>query len=160
MNKRNIGYITGPVGLKGEFKVYSESNHLAKIFIPNQELIINDQNYFINSVRKYKNHYIISLKDYSSIETIEKFLKKDVYINRDNLNLEEDEYLIGELIGYQIKENDYLIGNVETIYENKNTYFIKTHNYLIPLVPKYLVSVDNQHEIVYVKDIGELSVWK
>ncbi len=158
MNKRNIGYITGPVGLKGEFKVYSESNHLDKIFIPNQELIINNQNYFINSVRQYKNHYIISLKDYSSIEAIENFLKQDVYINRDLLNLAEDEYLIGELIGFQIKENNHLIGYVESIYENKNTYFIKNNNYLIPLVSKYLVSVDNQNEIVYVKDIGELSV--
>lgn len=158
MNKRNIGYITGPVGLKGEFKVYSESNHLAKIFMPNQELIINDQTYRIHTVRQHQNHFVISLIDYSTIESIEGFFKKDVYIDRDNLNLEEDEYLIGELMNYQIKEKDQLIGFVEAIYANKNTYFIKTKQYLIPLVPKYLVSVDNQKEIVYVKDIGELSV--
>ena len=151
-----IGYITGPFGLKGEVKVLSDNNHLDKIFIVGNKLIIDNNEVFIKTCRKHQNYYLITFYGFNDINQINQFLKKDIYISRKDLQLKDDEFLYSEIIGFDIIDTNKKIGVVEELLLNKDTVYIKSDNLIIPLIPKYLEKVDSNTKIVYVKSSREL----
>ena len=152
-----IGYITGPFGLKGELKVLSESNHLDKIFKEGNILYIDNNKYVLKKYHFHKNH-LLTFDGYEDINKINDLLKKDIYISRSNLNLEDGEYLYIDLLGCQILADGQSFGVVEELLSNKNTIFLKSGNLIVPINEKYIEKVDTKEKIVYGKSIKELQL--
>lgn len=152
----SIGFITGPFGLKGELKIISDENHLDKIFKIGNALYIDNNKYIIKTYRLQKNHHLVSFDGFEDINKIENLIKKNVYINKEDLSLENNEYLYIELYDLDIIDNNEIIGKVEEILFNKTTTFIKSGNLIIPMIPKYFDKVDLKNKKVYVKDTKEL----
>lgn len=150
-----IGYITGPFGLKGELKVSSESNHLDKIFKIGNKFYINNKEYIIKKYHFHKTH-LVTFEGFEDINLINDLLKKDIYVSREELNLQEGEYLYIDLIGCKIIDGSDEIGIVDDLLYNKNTIFIKSGNLIIPIIDKYLEKVDTKEKIIYVKGSKEL----
>ena len=152
----SIGFISGPVGLKGELKVISQERFLDRIFKTGNIIYIDNIAYIIETARLFKGNYIISLESYENINLIYLFLNKDIYIKKEDSLLNENEYLYSELFGFKIIDNQEEIGIVKEILLNKNNSFIKCDRLIIPLIDKYLVKIDLKNKVIYVKNSKEL----
>ena len=153
-----IGYISGPFGLKGDVKVISDSNHLEKIFKEGNNLVINNKEYKIKKYHFHK-HHLITFEEYEDINLINDLIKQEVYLKREDLNLDDGEYLLADLIGCNlIEDKDY--GIISDVLYNKHTIFIKIDNLIVPMNEKYIEKVDTKEKKVYGKNIKELMLWK
>lgn len=159
-NYLNIGHVTGPFGIKGEVKINSLSNHLDKIFVKGNVLHILDKTYIIKNARAHKNAYLVSFEGLDDISLIDDILKKDVYVTREEIHLNDDEYLNVELLEYTIYENDNKIGLVDELLFSKKDTYITSGKLIIPLIDKYFEKVDIKTKRIYVKNIKELRLWK
>lgn len=158
-NKIYIGYITSYFGLKGEVKVKSDTNNKQKVFAPGNGIFIDNKRYII-SKSNLNNKIIIALDGFNSIEDIEPFIKKDIYVTRESINLSDDEYLLSELMGMEIIDNNISLGYVKEILLSKKVNYIKNGNLIIPLDKPYLAKVDVINRKVYVNGSKELSIWE
>lgn len=151
-----VGYMTSFFGLKGEVKIACESNHKDKIFKVGNYLIIDNCSYEIQTYRTHSNYELVSFKDLDSIEKVEHLLKKNVYVNKDNLNFSKDEYLYIELIDLNIIENEKNIGIVKELLYNKKNIFIKSDDLIIPIIDNFIEKVDVGNKKIIVKNTKEL----
>ena len=139
-NKIYIGYICGTHGIKGELKVISDFEKIPLAFKVNNKIIIDNEEHTITSIRKHQNKILITIDSLNNINDVLKYLKKEIYILRENLNL--DSYLMEDLIGFKIME-DKELGIVKNILVNKAGYILEINkNFYIPFVPYYIKKVD------------------
>ena len=101
-----IGYITGPFGLKGEVKILSETNHKNDIFKVGNSLYIDNKKYIIESVKQNPNCEVIKFLGIDDISLTDEILKKEVYVNRNEINVD---YLLIELMNMDVYDNDKLM---------------------------------------------------
>ena len=98
MNKIYIGKIVSTHGIKGELRILSNFQFKDKVFKVDNKLIIDDKEYIIKSYRVHKKFDMVTLNDFNDINQVLYLLKKDVYFDRDNLELENNEILDSNLI--------------------------------------------------------------
>ena len=156
-----IGKIVTTHGIKGELRILSNFEYKDKVFVPGFNLYIS-KDYLkeeIATYRPHKEYDMVTFKNYSDINEVIKYLKKDVYIKKSDLKLNENEYILEELIGYSIifEQEDY--GKViEIVYNNSNVLLeidgIK--HFYIPNNVNFIEKVDNENMKIYVKNIKGL----
>ena len=139
-----IGYITGPFGLKGEVKILSETNHKNDIFKVGNSLYIDNKKYIIESVKQNPNCEVLKFLGIDDISLSDEILKKEVYINRNEMNMD-------------VYDNDKLIGKVKEILLNKKYNYIKVHDIIIPITNNFIEKMDFENNIIYVKNMGDLN---
>jgi len=98
MQRVQIGRVSKPVGLKGELKVQSD-------FLVD-EFFIGDQKYTVTKSREYNGDQYYYLDGIDTIEKAEKLKGKLIFANRDALNLDDDEILADDLIGFEVISTD------------------------------------------------------
>lgn len=150
-----IGYITGPFGLNGEVKIVSETNYKNEIFKVGNNLYIDGSPYKIISTKKNNKYEIIGFENINSIEKTNFILKKEVYVNKNEINISS--YLIGELPLASVYDNKVLLGKVSEVLYNKNCTYIKVNNLIIPLIDNFIEKIDVDNGAIYVKNIGDLN---
>ena len=153
MNKVYFGKITGPFGIKGELKVLTSFKYLDKVLNINFPLYTNDNLYYLTSFRKHKNFYLITLNNIDDLNKVNDLINKDIYIERNDLNLKDDEFLEEDLLGCHVYDEDEDIGIISDIYFSKNTTYVKVNNqFLIPLIDVYIISFNKDKKILYTKN--------
>ena len=150
-----IGYITGPFGLNGEVKIVSETNYKNEIFKVGNNLYIDGSPYKIISTKKNNKYEIIGFENINSIEKTNFILKKEVYVNKNEINISS--YLIGELPLASVYDNKVLLGKVSEVLYNKNCTYIKVNNLIIPLIDNFIEKIDVDNGAIYVKNMGDLN---
>lgn len=161
MSYIKIGKIATTHGIKGELKILSNFEYKDKIFIPGFKLYIG-KDYIeekINTYRPHKEFDMVTFNNYSNINEVLKYLKNDVYINKDDLKLNAEEYILEELVGYQIIfENEDYGKVIEIVYNNSNVLLeidgIK--HFYIPNNENFIEKVDNENKKIYAKNIKGL----
>ena len=156
-----IGKIVTTHGIKGELRILSNFEYKDKVFVPGFNLYIS-RDYLkeeIATYRPHKEYDMVTFKNYSDINDVIKYLKKDVYIKKDDLKLNENEYILEELIGYSIifEQEDY--GKViEIVYNNSNVLLEidGINHFYIPNNANFIEKVDNENMKIYVKNIKGL----
>lgn len=148
-----IGNITGPFGIKGEVKVLSETNHKNEIFKVGNNLYIDNKKYIIESVKQNPKCEIIKFLGIDDISQTEDILKKEVYVNKNELSID---YLLIELINMTVVDNNKTIGKVKEILLNKKYNYIKVCDIIIPLMDNYIQKLDFDNNVIYVKNMGDL----
>ncbi len=105
-----VGKITKPFGIKGEVLVidYAEDFEQFKQFkyfylesknnYNNLDVIFID-NFIVEGFRGNSNRIILKLKGVDSRDDSEMIAKKNLYVLKDDISLEEGEYLFQDLIG-------------------------------------------------------------
>lgn len=154
-----IGHIDNTHGLRGEMKVRNYSNNpkryeeLKSILVKVKEEYIE---YQIEKVRYQKDIVLLKLKDIDTIEQAEKLKGLSIYIKRaDAPKLNEDEYYIADLIGFEIFENDTLIGVLDDIFTAgaADVYVIKRKgkdDLLLPALKSVILETDVENKKIIV----------
>ena len=144
-----VGKIVNTFGIKGELKIVSRFEMPEKVFKVNNHLRINNNDYTITNVRFHKNNYLVELNNIKDINEIEYLKGLDCLFNEEDLNLSENEYLISELVDYEIYENEELIGKVTDYDDNPVNPLIKVNNtFYIPLKGDFIIKVDKLNKTI------------
>lgn len=159
MDKIYVGFLSSPFGLKGEIKVLSDSNFQERIFKKGSKLYINEKKYIINSSKIIKKNYVIAFEGYDDINQIDFLLKNDIYINKEDYDFKDNEFLYIELLDMQI-DSDMGQFSIDDILLGKKEVFFKCGNLIIPYNEKYIVRIDKASKIIYAKNVGDLRIWK
>ena len=112
-----IGKIVNTHGIKGELRLLSNFKFKEKVFLENRRIYIGEDKTeeIITSYRHHKIFDMITLKGYDNINQVLKFLQKEVYVKKNDLDLGEDEYLDEDLINLNVIFNNEEVGRVVAI---------------------------------------------
>ena len=146
-----VGVITSTHALAGEVKVFPTTQDpqrfktLKKALIPDGQTIIPVE---IERVRFFKQFVIVKMKGYDRIEDVERLVKKEMYVSReDAIPLEEGEYYVADLIGLRVVTDDGReLGYLEDVLQTgaNDVYVVKNREQeiLIPVIPDCILAVD------------------
>ena len=156
-----IGKIVNTHGIKGELRLLSKFPYKNKVFIKNMKIYINKENEeTINTYRRHKNFDMITLDGYSNINDVLKYKGKYVYVNKDDIKLDNNNYLDEEIIGLEVIYEEEIKGIVKNIerYEKTNILVIKSNEkeYLIPYNYNIIEKIDINTKKIYIKNIKGL----
>ncbi len=155
MNKIYIGKIVSTHGIKGELKIKSNFDFKDKVFKVGNSLIIDDKEYIIKSYRVHKNFDMVTLDDYHDINEVLFLLKKDVYYDKDKLDLNNNEILDEDLIKYTVLTKDGKKGIIKEIFSasesNKILRVEFDHEVLIPMNSPMIVEINKENKEVIVE---------
>lgn len=161
MESIKIGKIVNTHGIKGELRILSKFPYKEKVFIKNMKVYIDKKNIeIINTYRKHKNFDMVTFEGYSNINEVLKYKGKNIYINKDDITLGQEEYLDEDIIGMTVIYKDAEKGKVSAIerYDKNTLLKIDTNNkyYLIPYNYNLIDKVDISSGKIYIKNIDGL----
>ncbi len=163
MNKEYvyIGKIVNTHGIKGELRLLSDFEKKEKVFKENMNIYIGEekQQECIRNYRHHKNFDMITLKNYSNINEVLKYKNKKVFVKRESLHLQANEYLYEDLIGLDVYEKQDLIGKIkEIVYNNANIllYIEAERDFYIPLQDFFIKHVDLTAKRIEVSNVKGL----
>ena len=155
MDKIYIGKIVSTHGIKGELRILSDFEYKDKIFIVGNKLIIDDKSYEIKSYRVHKNFDMVTLDDYKDINEVLFLLKKDVYFDKNNLFLEDNQILDEDLMKFKVVTKDGRTGIIKEIFmagsNNKILRVEFDREVLIPMNSPMIVEINKESEEVIVE---------
>ncbi|MFT9496451.1 ribosome maturation factor RimM [Anaerosolibacter sp.] len=162
-----VGQIVNTQGIKGEVRVYPLTDYKERF--EELEWVYMDtdteKKYFIEKVKYKSNLVILKFKGIDDINVAERFRDKYLTISKDNARaLEEDTYLITDLIGLKVYtvEGEF-IGTVKDVIQaaGNDVYEISSVNtagksILIPAVGEFIKNVNLENDTMTVKVIEGL----
>lgn len=157
MDKLKIGKIIGTHALKGELKIRSYSDFNDQRFVIGHQLLIGDfpDEFIIKTVRFHKGNFLVSFEGLQNINLVEKYVGLNVYGYKDDIELEDDEYFYGDLIGCTVINDNQEIGKVVSIFNNgaHDILSVETgHGKLsIPYVDAFIEDIDINNKQIKVK---------
>ena len=159
MDKVYIGKIVSTHGIKGEIKIISDFPYKEKVFRIDNEIIIDDLKYIIKSYRVHKNFDMVTLNDYKDINEVLFLMKKKVYINKEKLELNDNEILDEDLITYEVLTNQGKKGIIKEIFLASSTnkiirVEIEGKEILIPINSPFIKEIDKNKKIVIIEIIN------
>lgn len=160
MDYLKVGKIVNTHGIKGELRLLSNFKYKNKVFKNNFKIYIGKEKDMevINSYRVHKMFDMITLKGYSNINEVLKYKGKLVFIDKNDLILNNDEYLDEDLIGFDVIYDGVSNLKVVEIVNYPNNKLLKVRsNDIDNLVPFSLVDkIELDNKKIYVKDIKGL----
>lgn len=155
MDKVYIGKIVSTHGIKGEIRIISEFEYKEKAFKVGTNLIIDDIKYQIKSYRKHKNYNMVTLDDYKDINDVLFLMKKKVYKEKEELNLNSNEVLDSELLTYKVIDKNKKCGIMKEIFKASPTNKILRVEFdkeiLIPLSSPMIKKIDKEKKVIEVE---------
>jgi 16S rRNA processing protein RimM len=139
-----IGKTISTHGIKGELKVLSDFEYKDRSFKVNNEIMINNIMHTITSIRYHKNYILMGIDNKNNINDILKYVGFNIYIRKDDLNLQAGEFLLKDLIGLDVIDDKNYLGKVKEIVLGRHNNFIKVSGekeFLIPFIDNYIVGV-------------------
>ena len=158
MEKVYVGKIVSTHGIKGEIRILNQFNFKDKVFKIGNKLIIDDKEYEIKSHRVHKGFDMVTLDDYHDINEVLFLMKKNVYFDKDELGLEDDEVLDEDLLEYKVISDDGRIGSImEVFYASPTNKVIRVKfdkEFLVPSA--FFTKVDKENKTIYVELVNGL----
>lgn len=154
-----IGKLVNTHGIKGEVRLISNFKHKSKVFVPGFKFYVGKEKkeFIIESYRKHKQFDMVVFKDNYDINLVEHLKGSFVYINKNDLILNKNEFLAVDLIGFNVIINDKLIGVVDNVIETPaNEVLVLDNNVMIPYVKAFINNIDEKNKRVYVNDVKGL----
>lgn len=157
-----IGKIVNTHGIKGELRLLSSFKYKDRVFKNNMKLYVgkDKEMVIINSYRKHKNFDMITLKGYDNINEVLKYKGLYVFINRDDLILNNDEYFDEDIIGFSVYMEDQYKGIIKSIDKYPSSYMFVIVNdnksYLVPYVKDLISKIDIANKKINLKKIDGL----
>lgn len=155
MEKIVIGKYVSTHGIKGEIKIKSNFKYKDRVFKINNKIYINNKEFIIKSYRIHKDYDMVTLNDIYSINDILPLKGSLVYINKEDLNLNESEYLDNDLINFDVYIGNEIKGKVNDInYLTKNKKLLVVNNKLVPF--ELIIKIDLNDKKIILEDVGGL----
>ena len=157
-----VGVISSTHGIRGEVKVYPTTDDPER-FLDLDEVILDTGREHkileIEGVKFFKNQVILKFKGYDNINDIEKYLKKDLLVDREHaVELGENENFIADLIDMEVVTDEgKVLGTLTDVIETgaNDVYAVKTpegKEILLPAIRDCIldVNVDEKRMTVHV----------
>ena len=153
-----VGKIVNTHGIKGEVRIVSDFEKKDLIFNIGSTLYVGKQKEVIevDSYRKHKNFDMITFNKITNINDVLKYKGLNVYIDRDSLNLNKEEYLMSDLIDMDVYFNDEHIGKINDIEKNGLNVLMVIGNKLIPHNKHFIKSVSLENKKVILENVEGL----
>lgn len=145
-----IGQIVGAFGIKGQVKVEPLTNFESR-FQPGNTVFIDDKPFVIQKFQIHKNRPLVKLKGVETMTQAEALQWK--YMDAEGEpDLEDDEFLIEDLIGLKVvTEDGEELGVVDDIEDYPAHQIVIVGEIMIPLVDEFVTDIDLDEEIMRVK---------
>ncbi len=161
-----IGKIVTTKGLKGELKIYSHSDEVDRFSELKYFYVDKDREtkYLVEKVAiTAKNMIVIKIKSFDTIESVQQFIGKYIYIDRKNsYKLDEDEMFIADMIGMDVVTvKGEKIGTLVDVlqYSANDIYVVKNDDgkeHLIPATYEIVPEIDIENNKITVNPIPGL----
>ncbi len=153
-----VGVITSTHGVRGEVKVFPTTDDAARFKMLKQVYVDTGRELMpleIENVKFFKNMVILKFKEFNNIDQVQIYRSKDLLITRDQaVELGEDEYFIGDLIGLKVvMEDGSELGVVRDVLETgaNDVYIVDApgnKEILIPAIADCVKDVDLQAGVI------------
>lgn len=150
-----IGKIVNTHGIKGELRLLSNFKYKNKVFLENRKIYIGDdkKEEMIKSYRHHKVFEMITLFGYDNINEVLRFINKNVYVKKNDLDLSDKEFLDEDLINLNIVFNNQEVGHVVAVRQinPKNKVIeavINDKPTMIPYHEDFIQNVDLENKII------------
>lgn len=155
-----VGIISSTHGVRGEVKVFPTTDDVNR-FKKLKEIILDTGKEHITleiqGVKFFKKFAILKFKDIDSINDIEKYKGKSLFVTRQNaIKLKKDEYFITDLIGLEVvDEENKTLGTLKEVLETgaNDVYIIEMQDgreLLLPAIKQCVLQVDMDSRIMKV----------
>lgn len=151
-----VGKLVNTHGLKGEVRILSDFRHKKNVFVKGMKLYIGKkkEEFTINTYRFHKIYDMVTFNGFNNINDIEYLKGLSVYINEEDLKLDDGIYS-GKLIDFKVICNDKEIGKITQIIDTPANEVIRVgEKILIPYVDEFIEKIDLEKKEVYVKSGG------
>ena len=154
-----IGRLVNTHGLKGEVRILSSFKYKDRIFKKGMKVYIGKEKICeeINSYRYHKIFDMITMCGYGDINQILKYKGEYIFVNKEDIVLNENEYLDEDIIGLNVYVDDRLLGRVNRIDKHSvnEILVIKNDekNYLVPYNFDIILNVDLEKREMKVRNI-------
>lgn len=157
------GKIVNIHGLKGEVKVMPWSD--VPNFICEFDVLYCGKErkvYEVESARVHKNMVLIKFRGVDSPEAANLLRNSIVYIDRNDIELDEGTYFIQDLIGLTVKDADTgeEYGTVKDVFETgaNDVYEVKKgeKTFLVPAIPDVIVNTDIENSLLIIRPLEGL----
>lgn len=160
-----IGRITKNQGNKGEVRVIPLTDHPERFELLEDVYLAKGSDIFkmnLEGFRYHKNFLVLKLK---GIDNIGQALElRDYFVkipSKEILPLEEDEYYIDELLGYQvITDKDKNLGEIFDVIATGGTdiFLVRdnSNEYMIPAAREIVIDIDMDNGVMVIKPIPGL----
>ena len=157
------GKIVTTHGIRGEVKVQPWTDtpdvfcDLNKVYTKNGMTAIELEN-----AREHKNMLILKLKGTDTVEDAQKLVNTILYIDREDIELEEGAYFIQDIIGLEVFDidNGKLYGKVTDVTETgaNDVFHITLDNktYLIPNIKSVVINIDVEGGRIEIRPLERL----
>ncbi len=159
-NLLQVGVISSTHGVRGEVKVFPTTDDVKRFKKLKEVLLDTGKEHIllqIETVKFFKQFAILKFKDYDSINEIEKYKGKSLFVTRENaVKLKKDEYFIADLIGmHVINEDGTFTGTLKDVIETgaNDVYVVLCEDgreVLIPAIKDCILSVSIDENIMKV----------
>lgn len=153
-----VGALTKTHGVRGEVKVFPMTDDVNRFKKLKETILDTGKEKItleIESVKFFKQFVILKFKGFDSIESIEKYCGKGIYVTRQNaVKLKKDEYFVADLIDLNvIDENDNSIGKITNVIQTgaNDVYEIAMDDgreLLIPAIKECILMVNMEDRIM------------
>ena len=153
----NIGKIVNTHGIKGELRILSDFRHKDKVFKKGMKFYIGKEKeeFIVNSYRFHKIFDMVTFEGFTNINEVLYLKGRQVYINKEDLVLDDGEVYIEDLIGYDVIIGEKVLGKVTGVmYNSKANDNLKVGDVLIPYVKDLIIKIEDDK--IYFQDIGGL----
>lgn len=112
-----VGEIYGTHGLKGELKFKSSFKYKERILTNGFKFYIgkDKDKYILETYRMHKGFYLLTFCEYNDINLVQHLKGMKVYIDRDDLNLNDDQLVFEDYIGLECYYDDNNLGTITEI---------------------------------------------
>lgn len=158
-----VGKIVDTHGIKGELRILSNFEKKQLVFKKDFTIYVG-QNYEALKITNYRHHKefeMITIDGYDNINQVLKYLKLPVYVKKEDLDLQDNEYLLQELVGLDIFYSGESIGKVEEIVYNNSNILLSikaTKHFYIPHNKNFIKKVDLNNKSIIVDNIEGLII--
>ena len=160
-----IGKIVNTHGIKGELRIKSNFLQKDKVFKQGFTLYIGETHEPLEIVtyRKHKDFDMVTFKGYDNINQVLKYLKLNVYVRLEDIKLGNDEYILEELLGFNVVENGEILGKIaDIVYNGSNIllYINAAKNFYIPNNSNFIKKINREKKEVEVLNAKGLILWE
>lgn len=156
-----IGKIVNTHGIKGEVRILSNFKYKNKVFNKDFKVYIGREKYeeVINTYRPHKQFDMITIKGIANINEVLKYKGNLIYINREDLILDKNEYLDEDLINLKVIIDNKVVGKIEKIEKGPQDRFVVNKNdnlYLVPYVYDIIKQINLKEGTITLENIKGL----
>lgn len=153
-----VGKIVGTFGIKGELKLFSESDFIEERLKKGNVLYLKQGDKYIpvtiDKARFHKNLWMISINGITDINEVMGYVGFSLYVDTENAKpLEDGEYYCDDLIDMEVyNQNGELMGIVVDVLEIPTYKLLeikdKDNKFLVPFIDEFIVDVEDDKIIV------------